>query len=146
MDSLICDLRLPGQLYMAETGLNYNYYRDLDTSTGRYVESDPSGLRGGLNTYAYALADPVDRKDPTGLAGISGSTLNDIIQNVPFTLCEWYSPACYKHLRVCTKALCKKCGVTWIVDLWLPDSPSPEEVSKETPECQCIEWKPGKPE
>jgi len=60
-------LRLPGQRYDAETGLHYNYFRDYDSSIGRYGESDPIGLEGGINTYAYVGGDPVRRIDPTGL-------------------------------------------------------------------------------
>ncbi|MGE0278701.1 MAG: RHS repeat domain-containing protein [Nitrospiraceae bacterium] len=60
-------LRLPGQRYDAETALHYNYFRDYDPSIGRYGESDPIGLRGGLNTYVYALAQPLGEKDPLGL-------------------------------------------------------------------------------
>jgi hypothetical protein len=41
--------------------------REYDPSIGRYVESDPIGLRGGVNTYTYALGDPVDLVDPLGL-------------------------------------------------------------------------------
>jgi len=37
----------PGSTTMPETGLNYNYYRDYDPATGRYVQSDPIGLNGG---------------------------------------------------------------------------------------------------
>jgi len=60
-------LRLPGQRYDAETGLHYNYFRDYDASLGRYGESDPIGLRGGLNTYAYAKLMPLAAIDPRGL-------------------------------------------------------------------------------
>jgi RHS repeat-associated protein len=40
------DLRFPGQQYDAATGLHYNYFRDYEPGTGRYVESDPIGLGG----------------------------------------------------------------------------------------------------
>lgn len=46
----------------------YNYFRDYSPEIGRYVESDPIGLDGGLNTYLYAYADPIRRIDPFGLA------------------------------------------------------------------------------
>jgi len=60
-------LRLPGQRYDAETALHYNYFRDYDPSIGRYGESDPIGLDGGLNTYAYGLSNPVLNIDSLGL-------------------------------------------------------------------------------
>jgi RHS repeat-associated protein len=59
--------RFPGQYYDAETGLNYNYFRDYDPATGRYIESDPIGIYGGPSTYAYVDGDPLGLVDPTGL-------------------------------------------------------------------------------
>ena len=49
-----------------EAQLVYNYFRTYDPSTGRYLESDPIGLAGGLNTYGYALQNPLRYTDPTG--------------------------------------------------------------------------------
>jgi RHS repeat-associated protein len=60
-------LRLPGQRYDAETGLHYNYFRDYDPSLGRYGESDPIGLQGRINTYAYVNSSPLTHVDVNGL-------------------------------------------------------------------------------
>ncbi|MBJ7313001.1 RHS repeat domain-containing protein [Rugamonas sp. CCM 8940] len=62
------NLRFPGQLYDKETNLHYNYFRDYDPQTGRYMQSDPIGLKGGINTYTYADAAPIVKSDPMGLA------------------------------------------------------------------------------
>ena len=51
----------------------YNYFRTYDPSTGRYLESDPIGLNGGLNTYGYAYQNPLYYYDPTGEFGIAGA-------------------------------------------------------------------------
>ncbi len=61
------NLRFPGQYHDAETGLSYNYHRDYDPTIGRYIESDPIGLRGGHNTYRYASNNPIISFDATGL-------------------------------------------------------------------------------
>jgi RHS repeat-associated protein len=69
----VFNMRFPGQRFDAASGLNYNYFRDYDAVTGRYVESDPIGLWGGMSTYAYTKGAPLTTTDPLGLLVMTNS-------------------------------------------------------------------------
>ncbi|WP_261381077.1 RHS repeat domain-containing protein, partial [Xanthomonas vasicola] len=66
--ALVLDMRFPGQRFDAASGLNQNYFRDYEATTGRYGQSDPLGLQGGISTHGYALGSPLSLTDPLGLA------------------------------------------------------------------------------
>jgi hypothetical protein len=40
-----------------------------DPNTGRFINKDPIGLRGGTNLYRYGANNPVDMTDPFGFCG-----------------------------------------------------------------------------
>ncbi|POR45082.1 RHS repeat-associated core domain-containing protein, partial [Bosea psychrotolerans] len=63
------DARFPGQWFQLETGLQYNWHRTYDPTTGRYLQTDPLGNVDGPSVYAYASGSPQMRTDREGLAG-----------------------------------------------------------------------------
>jgi RHS repeat-associated protein len=62
-----CALRFPGHWDDAEIGLFYNRFRYYSPELGRYLQSDPLGIAGGYNLYAYPAA-PLTQVDLFGLA------------------------------------------------------------------------------
>lgn len=115
-------LRFPGQYFDTESNLNYNYFRDYDPAIGRYVESDPIGLDGGRNTYAYALGDPIGSYDALGLKTCEGKWIKfgDQVPELPTprgNIPAW-TCTCY---WMCIG--CKDTGIIWDGNVYnLPSS------------------------
>jgi RHS repeat-associated protein len=71
-----------GGMWDSDTGLLHLGAREYDPETGRFISKDPLGFDGGdTNLYGYALADPVNLVDPSGLNFIDkvGGTIGSVI-------------------------------------------------------------------
>ena len=87
------DMRFPGQRFDAPSELTYNYFRDYDAATGRYVESDPTGLNDGVATYSYVASNPSIAVDPSGQSKLRDIDAGDGIINVTRDELERYMSA-----------------------------------------------------
>ena len=94
-----------------DTGLYYYRARYYDPALKRFITSDPIGLRGGLNTYAYVLNSPLRFVDPAGLAGsflplspTEAKGINDALNSLGGALSSIGGSAC----EACMKAVAAK--------------------------------------
>lgn len=119
--TVMVNLRMTGQYYDEESGLFYNWHRYYDPETGRYVSSDPIGLAGGINTFAYALANPARYVDPEGLQVVETAAsavkkspayrFGSILGILGTLLCQ-LNPACVQALTdMCLSAAADTMGV-----------------------------------
>ncbi len=116
---------------------HYNYFRDYDPAVGRYVESDPIGLVGGIATYSYGLSNPAMEVDKQGLIVSFGNFFMKKLQ-------QWWSRCNSKEEQWC-KDLCVETNriyvscrarVIKVKEIW-DGVEVPKVVRKFPPSCRC---------
>ena len=95
--------RFAGQYFDLESGLTNWGVRSYESGTGRSLESDPTGLSGGVSTYAYALNSPLNYFDPDGEAATASAFPG--VQPLPRTIPWTLAGVCGTNPGVCAVAL-----------------------------------------
>ena len=120
------NLRFPGQYYDSESDTNYNFFRNYDSDLGRYLESDPIGLSGGINTYNYVKSNPLNSYDLLGLFDEDQQFDEEVEFGWP--LCNFFGRECRKplpdipdevFLKYCECAI--NCGIEEIMNIGWDD-------------------------
>jgi len=95
------NLRFPGQYFDKETNTHYNINRDYNPVTGRYIQSDPIGFDGGVNTYLYVGANPLVNIDVEGKLGLD-TVGKVIVQGIVWSgrkIYSWFKSLFIKSLN-----------------------------------------------
>jgi RHS repeat-associated protein len=110
------NLRFPGQQYDAVVGLHYNYFRDYDSYSGRYLQSDLIGLSGGPNTFAYSGSDPNGSIDSLGLFRLGVVAQWDLVEELPSEDGgDRRGPGLTRPRVQSFRCLCTGCGDEWML-------------------------------
>ncbi len=128
------NLRFPGQQFDAETASHYNYFRDYEAGTGRYLQSDPIGMQGGLNGFTYVESQPSHYYDVYGLRRSGASRRARPTHEGEGTIPEGSSPreSCFpkrpnkgtlERIGPSGEATCLVCGLSPPVNPTLAHSP-----------------------
>lgn len=102
-------LRFPGQYLDEETGYHHNGWREYDPAVGRYVQSDPIGLAGGLNTYVYVLNQPLSYADANGLCPCG--SLNKLLDGMKADDRDWSQASSQRFVHPRFGAGSNKCNL-----------------------------------
>jgi RHS repeat-associated protein len=98
--SATLNLRFPGQYFLLENGLHYNWHRHYDPTIGRYTQPDPLEFVDGPSLYAYAWSAPTQYVDPEGrwvavpiIFGVAGFAIDVTYQYFATGCIDWKDAA-----------------------------------------------------